>query len=148
MSQFHKAGSPEVIETLQNIVELEMAGVVRFAHYALMVTGPHRIPIVEFLNGQAVESLQHAQRAGEILTGLGGHPHMRVAPIEETGEHSVEAILNESYEHESTAIEAYRRLLGHVEGHSVFLEEFARSMVATEEEHMIELGKMQRDLGA
>ena len=40
---------PAVITSLQRIVELEMAGVVRFAHYALMVTGPHRIPIVEFL---------------------------------------------------------------------------------------------------
>lgn len=147
MSQFHSTGSPDVIQTLQEIVELEMAGVVRFAHYALMVTGPHRIPIVEFLNAQAVESLQHAQRAGEILTGLGGHPHMRVAPIEESGEHSVEAILEESFQHESTAISAYRRLLEFVDGESVFLEEYARGMVATEEEHMIELGKMRRDLG-
>ncbi len=138
---------PAVISSLQRIVELEMAGVVRFAHYALMVTGPHRIPIVEFLNAQALESLQHAQRAGEILTGLGGHPAMGIAPLEETGQHTVRAILDESYAHENTAIQAYRELLGLVEGQSVFLEEYARSMVAAEEEHCIELGKMRRDLG-
>lgn len=33
-------------------------------------------------------ALAHAQRAGEILSGLGGHPTMRVSAIEETGKHS------------------------------------------------------------
>ena len=37
-----------------------------------MITGPNRIPLVEFMKAQATESLLHAQQAGEILTGLGG----------------------------------------------------------------------------
>ena len=147
MNPWSTEGAPEACQALQRVIELELAGVLRFAHYALMVTGPHRIPIVEFFNAQALESLTHAQRAGEIMTGLGGHPTMRTAPIEETGEHSVEAILGESLDHERTAIEAYRSLLEVVQGDSVFLEEYARSMIATEEEHLIELNKMKRDLG-
>ena len=51
-----------VCELLNEIVELEMAGVVRYAHSSLMVTGPNRIPIVAFLQEQANESLQHALR--------------------------------------------------------------------------------------
>jgi len=137
---------PEVIELLKEIVEFELAGVIRFTHYALMVTGPNRIPIVEFFQTQASESLDHAQRAGEILTGLGGHPSMRVTPLDETNEHSVQAILEESYAHESAAIEKYSRLVDLSSGKSVFLEEYARSMVATEEEHVMELRKMLRDL--
>ena len=61
-------------ELLCTIMEWELAGVVRYTHYALMVTGPNRIPIVQFFKAQATESLLHAQQAGEILTGLEGHP--------------------------------------------------------------------------
>ena len=33
---------------LNEIMEYELAGVVRYTHYSLMVTGPYRIPIVQF----------------------------------------------------------------------------------------------------
>ena len=33
-----------VCEILNEIIEYEMAGVVRYAHSSLMVTGPYRIP--------------------------------------------------------------------------------------------------------
>ena len=48
-------------------MECELAGVVRYTHSSMMVSGPHRIPIVDFLKEQANESLIHAQQAGEIL---------------------------------------------------------------------------------
>ena len=140
------ADDPRVIELLKEIVEFELAGVIRFTHYALMVTGPNRIPHVEFFKAQAEESLLHAQRAGEILTGLGGHPTMRVTQIDETNQHAVEVILEESFAHESQAIEKYSQLVELCSGRSVFLEEYARSMVAAEEEHLMELRKMLRDL--
>lgn len=140
------ADDPDVISLLKEIVEFELAGVIRYTHYALMVTGPNRIPIVEFFQAQATESLTHAQKAGEILTGLGGHPSMRVTPLDETNQHSVQAILEESYAHESEAIEKYSALVDLTSGKSVFLEEYARSMVAAEEEHVMELRKMLRDL--
>ena len=146
MNPMEISDDPAVLELLNEIVEIELAGVIRFTHYALMVAGPHRLPHVDFFNEQAAESLTHAQRAGEILTGLGGHPRMRVAPIEESNEHNVSAILEESFTHESNAIQKYAKLLELTEGRSVFLEEYARSMVATEEEHVLELRKMLRDL--
>lgn len=135
-----------MIDLLKELVEFELAGVIRYTHYALMVTGPNRIPIVEFFRAQASESLQHAQRAGEILTGLGGHPSMKVAALNETNQHSVQAILEESYTHEQEAIEKYSQLVALTSGNSVFMEEYARTMVAAEEEHLMELRKMLRDL--
>ena len=94
------------------------------------------------------ESLTHAQKAGEILTGLGGHPTMRISALDESGKHSVRDILEESYAHEQRGIEHYCRLVDLTSDKSVFLEEYARSMVAAEEEHLLELRKMLRDLGA
>jgi bacterioferritin len=110
-----------------------------------MVTGPNRIPIVQFLKAQATESLLHAQQAGEILTGLEGHPSLRIAPIEETHKHSIYDILLESLNHESSALNLYKNLLEVVEDASIYLEEFARTMIGQEELHGMELKKMLRD---
>lgn len=132
---------------LSRIMEFELAGVVRYTHYSLMVTGPNRIPIVAFMKGQANESLLHAQQAGEILTGLGGHPTQQIAPIDESHQHSVQAILEESLAHERRALRLYKELLDVVENRSVYLEEFARTQIAQEELHGLELRKMLRDIG-
>ena len=58
----NKLSSLKVIRILNEIMEYELAGVVRYTHYSLMVVGPHRLPIVEFLKDQANESLLHAQQ--------------------------------------------------------------------------------------
>jgi bacterioferritin len=135
----------KAIDVLRSIMEVELAGVVRYTHYALMVTGPNRIPIVDFFKAQATESLLHAQQVGEILTGLEGHPSLQIAPMEETYKHSVKDILEESLTHEKNALIMYKKLLDIVEDASVYLEEFARTMIGTEELHNIEIKKMLRD---
>ena len=132
---------------LNAIMEAELAGVVRYTHYSLMVTGPHRIPIVDFLKAQATESLLHAQQVGEILTGIEGHPSLNIAKIEETHQHSIEDILRESLQHEQGALGLYVELLDIVQDASVYLEEFVRTKIGEEELHVIELRKMLRDYG-
>ena len=52
---------------LSDIMECELAGVVRYTHYSIMVSGPYRIPIVDFMKAQPIVVL-HAQQVGEILT--------------------------------------------------------------------------------
>lgn len=133
------------VALLNKIMECELAGVVRYTHYSLMVIGPNRIPIVQFFQQQASESLTHAQQVGEILTGLDGHPSLKIAPIEESYEHSLHNILIESLNHEKIALELYKQLLDVVGDASVYLEEFARGMIGQEELHNIELKKMLRD---
>lgn len=133
------------VAILNKIMQYELAGVVRYTHSALMVRGPFRAPIVQFMQGQAAESLQHAQQAGEILTGLGGHPDQGIAPIEETHQHAITDLLHEALAHEQAALALYKDLLGVVENASVYLEEYARGMIGQEELHTMELQKMLRD---
>lgn len=133
-------------QLLNRIMEFELAGVVRYTHYSLMVAGPNRIPIVQFMKAQASESLLHAQTAGEILVGLGGHPTLQIAPIPETYKHAVKDILEESLEHEREALGIYQKLLDEVSDRSVYLEEFARTQIAQEELHGMEVRKMLRDV--
>ena len=131
---------------LNSIMEYELGGVVRYTHYALMVSGVNRIPIVDFMKAQASESLIHAQQAGELLTGLAGHPTLAVAPVAESFEDSTHSILSESLNHELRAIALYGELLEAVAGQSVYLEEYARQMISAEEQHCMELRKMLRDV--
>lgn len=135
----------KTIYLLNAIMEAELSGIIRYTHYSLMISGPNRIPIVAFLKGQASESLLHAQQAGEILTGLEGHPTLKITPIEETDKHTIYDILRESLNHEMAALNLYKGLLDVVKDASVYLEEFARGMIGQEELHGLELKKMLRD---
>lgn len=134
-----------VCDILNRIVEAEMAGVVRYAHSSLMVSGPNRIPIVQFLQDQATESLAHALQAGEFITGFDGHPSQRIATITENHNHSVKQILEESLEHETQAVLLYMELLDAVSDRSIMLEEYARGQIGQEEQHALEIRKMLKD---
>lgn len=136
------------INALNRIMELELAGVVKYTHYSLMVYGFNRIPIVSWLKGNAEEGLAHAHKAGELVTLMGGHPSLKIGALLETEQHDIGDILRESLEHEKTALVAYYDLLKVVEGHSVLLEEYARDMIVQEELHLDEVNKMLRKPGA
>lgn len=136
------------ITALNRIMELELAGVVRYTHYSLMVYGYNRIPIVSWLKGNAEESLAHAHKAGEMVTLLGGHPSLKIGALLETEQHDIGDILRESLDLEKTALAAYYDLLAIVAGHSVLLEEYAREMIVMEELHLDEVNKMLRRPGA
>lgn len=133
-----------VVEALNAILENELAGVVRYTHYSLMVYGHNRIPIVSWLRAQATESLTHASMAGEHITTLGEHPSLKISSLLETHKHAIQDILMESMEHERRQTENYKRLLNLVDGKSVYLEEYARQMICDEEDHIAEVEKMLR----
>jgi bacterioferritin len=138
---------PAVVRTLNLILEMELAGVVRYTHYSLMVFGYHRIPIVSWLRSQAAEGLAHAQEAGELVTLLGEHPSLAIGPLLETHNHDIGAILRESMEHERGTLRLYRQLLDQVEDKDVMLEEYARAKILAEEMHLGEVDKMLRKPG-
>jgi bacterioferritin len=137
----------QAIDTLNKILELELAGVVRYTHYSLMVFGYNRIPIVSWLKGNADESMMHAHKAGEFVTMLGGHPSLKIGPLLETHQHDIGDILRESLEQERSTLAAYYELLKLTEGKSVALEEYAREMILLEEMHLDEVNKMLRKPG-
>lgn len=135
------------LQILNKILEIELAGVVKYTHYSLMVFGFNRIPIVEWLRSQAQESLTHAQEAGELTTHFGGHPSLGIGSLLETENHDVGAILRESLEHEHKALSLYKELLKVAEGNSILLEEYARRLISEEEMHIGEVDKMLRKSG-
>ena len=141
----NEINTKEVCDILNEIMEYELAGVVRYTHSSMMVSGPYRLPIVTFLKEQAEESLLHAQLAGEKIAGLDGHPSQKIAKIEETNRHTIKDILEESLEHELFALSLYKKLLNCVENKSVYLGEYARAQIGEEEQHSLELKIMLKD---
>ena len=137
----------KAVVALNKILETELAGVVRYTHYALMVYGYNRIPIVSWLKNNAQEGLNHAHKAGELVTQLGGHPSLKIGALLETEKHDIGDILRESLEHEKASLASYYELLKIVEGESVLLEEYAREMIVEEELHLDEINKMLRRPG-
>lgn len=136
-----EAKNEKIVALLNEIMEMEASGVIRYLHYALMVKGPNRIPIVKWFHDQANEGYQHASQIGEKITSYGGHPTLRVAPVPETKTHKVLDILKESLDFEQAALNKYKELLKIV-GDDVALEEMIRSMVRLETEHLEEVVKM------
>ncbi len=138
----------KAIDVLNNIMEIELAGVVRYTHYSLMVFGYTRIPIVDWMKSNAQEGLTHAHKAGELVTLLGGHPSLSIGKLLETEQHDMGDILRESLVHEKTALKSYYKLLKIAEkGRSILLEEYAREMIVNEELHLDEVNKMLRNPG-
>jgi bacterioferritin len=137
----------KAVGLLNRILEQELAGVVRYTHYSLLVFGFNRIPIVEWLREQATESLMHAQQAGEMITHLGAYPSLTIGPLLDTHRTDIGTILRESLASEGQALALYKELLLVVEGKSVMLEEYARQMVQAEELHAGDVDKMLRQPG-
>ena len=137
----------KAVELLNHIMEAELAGVVRYTHYSLMIFGHNRIPIVSWLRNEANTCLAHATEAGELVTHFGDHPSLKIGSLLETHKHGINDILNESLEAEKAGLALYKQLLDLVIDRSVLLEEYARKMIAEEEMHIGEVNKMLRKPG-
>jgi len=140
----HSIDDKAVLKQLNTVLELELAGVIRYTHYSFMVHGFGRIPIVSWLRSQADESMLHAHEAGELVTQLGGDPSLQVGDLLSTVTHDTAKILEESLNHEKEAVEAYSALLKLVQGKSIMLEEYASRMVSDETRHIGDVQKMLR----
>lgn len=145
--EMSKINKKQVVATLNQILEAELAGVVRYTHHSLLVVGYGRIPIVSWLREQADESLLHAQQVGEWIVNLGESPSLSIGPLLDTHKDDIGAILRESLQNEITALNLYKELLALVNDRSIALEEFARRMVYAEEMHASEVEKMLRKPG-
>ena len=56
------------VERLDRILQMELAGVIYCTHYSFMIYGHARIPITSWLRDNALESLAHAQEAGQMIS--------------------------------------------------------------------------------
>jgi bacterioferritin len=139
----------KIADVLERLHSNELSGVVRYLHYAHMIFGANRIPIVAWLKEQASESMDHAWKVGEKMTALGLHPSMRVQPVPETGKHNVLDVLREALDYERHGLADYRALLDLVlesRPDDTALEDWVRGFISVETSHLEDAEKMLRTM--
>ena len=127
------------------IFQAEMSGIMRYLHYSFMIMGHNRIPIQKWFRDNANESTLHAVTVGEWITSLGGHPPLISSKTEETNDHGVDQLLKETLVFEEETLALYKELSKiATKAGDIALEEFARSQVMAETDHVNEVRKMIR----
>jgi bacterioferritin len=134
-----------VVIQLNKLLEMELSGVTRYLHYSFMVFGANRIPITAWFRDQATEGVMHAILVGEKITAYGGEPSVAVRPVPQTRHQSIRAMLEESRGFERESLAEYQRLL-ELASSDIALEEFSRTQIVAESEHLEEVDKMMRGM--
>ena len=108
-------GTQELIERLNEALGWELRAVNMYAHYAANIQGIHRLQLDPMFNGEATESLAHADVVRRAIVKLGGVPvtERNPHPIVHTTEYK--AMLERSLETETKAAEVYANIIQLVE---------------------------------
>jgi bacterioferritin len=135
----------QVIEKLNEMLEHEMASMVRYLHHSFVVPGIGRAPIVGMMQSRAKEAMTHATVLGNKVMALGGHPSVKVSEVFEPGpEQTTREMLQENLEDERKAVADYLVLLNLVK-EDVPLEFMVRSILLEEQDHVESLEIMLRE---
>ena len=131
----------EIIHELNRIFAEEVEAALRYLHLASAVRGLDRLVVERVLNDSFADTIQHAGVIARKIRALGHVPHLQInlsCPGEPI---SAREALDTALTVEEAALEGYQELLGRVEG-DVPLEEFIRSQIATESEHVAQLKEL------
>jgi len=131
----------EITHELNRTFAEEVEAALRYLHLASAVRGLDRLVVERVLNDGFTETIQHAGVIARKIRALGHVPHLQVnlsCPGEPL---SAREALGTALTVEEAALEGYQELLSRVEG-DVPLEEFIRSQIATESEHVAQLKEL------
>src|SRR3990167_5279997 len=134
----------KLINALNEDLEKEMAGIVRYLHHSFIVFGPNRGPLVQIFRTQANESMAHAILLGEKITALGGHPTVKVDQVFEPGYQSIEDMLSEDLKAERAQLELYTKQLKEVGEYNLPMKLMLEQIIVSEQMHVEEMEKYLR----
>lgn len=131
----------EVILELNRLFAEEIEAALRYLHLSNAVRGLDHVLVGPVLNKGFNETIDHAQVIARKIRALGAVPKLTLdldlRPQPLGGKEALEMALT----FEEAALEAYQDTLRRIEG-DVPLEEFVRSQIATESEHVAELKQL------
>ena len=134
----------KIIKALNEDLEKEMAGIVRYLHHSFIIFGPHRGPLVQMFRTQATESMNHAILLGEKITALGGHPTVKVEQVFEPGHQTVEDMLAEDLKAEKLQLELYTKQLKGFGEENLPMKLMLEQIIINEQQHVEEIEKYLR----
>src|SRR3954471_19436900 len=95
----------ELIESLNRVLSLELAGVIQYLQHSFLVTGPEREVFKEFFRDMSGEARDHAGLLGDKIVALGGVPTVEPGEIRQSTD--LAEMLKQGLELERTAMETY-----------------------------------------
>ena len=104
-----KMNKPAMIDKLNRAVALELAGVIQYNQYAVVLTGPDRRVWHELFEDMSKGALKHARMFGVRVVALGGTPTIEHAPVKQAGD--IVTMLNNALELERALVQAYTEAL-------------------------------------
>lgn len=134
----------KLIKSLNQDLEKEMAGIVRYLHHSFIIFGPNRGPLVQMFRTQATESMTHAIQLGEKITALGGHPTVRVEQVFEPGHQTVEDMLEEDLKAEKAQLKMYTNQLKEFGEENLPMKLMLEQIIVSEQTHVEEMEKYLR----
>jgi bacterioferritin len=136
----------QFIDSLNEVLSWELAGIVQYLQHSVMVTGSQRVPYAEWFQDGSEEAHDHAEAVANRITALGGIPTVEPARIRQAAD--LEGMLEAALELEQNALAAWERAHDAAteadvpRGYVFWLEEH----VAEEQEHVDDLRKMTKDV--
>lgn len=136
-----KLSSEEIVQELNRIFDEEVEAATRYLHLRSAVRGLDRVLVERILKEGFDETIRHAEVIAQKIRALGHVPRLEIQVSCPSEPVSGREALRQALTFEEAALECYQDLLRKVEG-DVVLEEFARSQIATESEHVAQLKEL------
>ena len=130
----------ELIESLNRVLSLELAGVIQYLQHSFLVTGPEREVFKDFFRDMSGEARDHAATLGDKIVALGGVPTVEPGEIRQSTD--LGEMLRQDLELERAAMDAYMaawRACTDAELATRFLLE---ERIASEQKHIEEFEKL------
>lgn len=131
----------EVVEELNRIFAEEVEAAMRYLHLANAVRGLDRLVVEGKLREGFRETIEHADVIAQKIRSLGHVPRLEIQVSSPAEPISAREALRLALTVEEAALEGYEEMLKRVEG-DVPLEEFIRSQIAAESQHVAELREL------
>lgn len=137
----HRLSGQEVVQELNRIFAEEVEAALRYLHLASAVRGLDRLVVERVLKEGFEETIQHADVIARKIRALGHVPRLKIDLACPPEPIDAREALQTALTVEEAALEGYQDMLGRVAG-DVPLEEFIRSQIAVESEHVAQLKEL------
>jgi bacterioferritin len=130
----------DLIDRLNTVLSWELAGVVQYLHYAVLVSGPLRPVYTEFFHDGSKEARDHAEAVGAKIASLGGVPTAEPAAILPATD--LETMLQNTLKLEVAALAAWEAAWEVGDAVNLGTKLWIEEHVSEEQEHVDELNRI------
>jgi len=102
----------ELVDRLNDALGWEMRAMTLYAHYSAYVKGLHRLQLKPYFDGEATESIAHANTVRAAIVKLGGTARTARDTTEIVHTTDYRVMLDEALKTETHAARSYKEILG------------------------------------